>query len=87
VTGTFKAELYEKEKGAKAENEKKEGGSEAGDIRVTSLKMVGDKWRDACIGVIDGALNSGRHSSFGFWVRFLRRLQSMLWEMQSAILE
>jgi len=40
VTGTFKAESYEKEKGE--ENEKKEGGSEAGDIRVTSLKMVSD---------------------------------------------
>ena len=43
VTGTFKAESYEKEKGEKGENEKKEAGSEAGDIRVTSLKMVSDK--------------------------------------------
>ena len=43
VAGTFKAESYEKEKGEKGENEKKEAGSEAGDIRVTSLKMVSDK--------------------------------------------
>ena len=42
VTGTFKAESYEKEKGEQEENEKKEGSSEAGDIRVTSLKMVSD---------------------------------------------
>ena len=42
VTGTLKAESYEKEKGGKEENEKKEGMAEAGDIRVTSLKMVSD---------------------------------------------
>jgi hypothetical protein len=41
VTGTFKAESYEKEKGEKEANEKKEA-PEAGDIRVTSLKMVSD---------------------------------------------
>jgi len=36
VTGTLKAEKE------KEENEKKEAGAEAGDIRVTSLKMVSD---------------------------------------------
>ena len=41
VTGTFKAESYAKEKGEKEANEKKEA-PEAGDIRVTSLKMVSD---------------------------------------------
>ena len=41
VTGTFKAESYEKEKGEKEANEKKEA-PEAGDIKVTSLKMVSD---------------------------------------------
>jgi hypothetical protein len=41
VTGTFKAESYAKEKGEKEANEKKEA-QEAGDIRVTSLKMVSD---------------------------------------------
>ena len=41
VTGTLKAESYEKEKGEKEENEKKEA-AEAGDIRVTNLKMVSD---------------------------------------------
>jgi len=41
VTGTFKAESYSKEKGEKEANEKKEA-PEAGDIRVTSLKMVSD---------------------------------------------
>ena len=41
VTGTFKAESYAKEKGEKKANEKKEA-PEAGDIRVTSLKMVSD---------------------------------------------
>lgn len=41
VTGTFKAEAYEKEKGEKEANERKEA-PEAGDIRVTSLKMVSD---------------------------------------------
>lgn len=40
VTGTFKAESYEKEE--KEENEKKEREPEVGDIRVTSLKMVSD---------------------------------------------
>ena len=42
VTGTFKAESAEKEKGEAAEHEKKEA-AEAGDIRVTDLKMVSDK--------------------------------------------
>ncbi len=41
VTGTFKAESYEKEKGEKEANEKKEA-PEAGDIRVTNLTMVSD---------------------------------------------
>src|SRR5438876_4329076 len=41
VTGTLKAESYEKEKGEREENEKKEA-VEAGDIRVTNLKMVSD---------------------------------------------
>jgi hypothetical protein len=41
VTGTFKAESYAKEKSEKEANEKKEA-PEAGDIRVTSLKMVSD---------------------------------------------
>ena len=41
VTGTFKAESHEKEKGEKEENEKKEA-AEAGDIRVTNRKMVSD---------------------------------------------
>ena len=41
VTGTFKAESYEKEKGESEEHEKKEA-VEAGDIRVTDLKMVSD---------------------------------------------
>ena len=39
VTGTFKPESYEKEKGEKEANEK---APEAGDIRVTNLKMVSD---------------------------------------------
>ncbi len=43
VTGTLKAESYEKEKGESEEHEKKEV-TEAGDIRVTNLKMV----RDTC---------------------------------------
>ena len=43
VTGTLKAESYEKEKGESEEHEKKEA-TEAGDIRVTNLKMV----RDTC---------------------------------------
>src|SRR5581483_1886116 len=42
VTGTFKAESAEKEKGEAEEHEKKES-TEAGDIRVTDLKMVSDK--------------------------------------------
>jgi hypothetical protein len=45
VTGTLRAESAEKEKGEKGEaeeHEKKEL-SEAGDIRVTNLKMVSDK--------------------------------------------
>jgi hypothetical protein len=41
VTGTLKAESYEKEKGEREEHEKKEA-AEAGDIRVTNLKMVSD---------------------------------------------
>jgi len=41
VTGTFKAESYEKDKEGTEEHEKKEA-PEAGDIRVTSLKMVSD---------------------------------------------
>ena len=41
VTGSFKAESYEKEKGKNEANEKK-GAPEAGDIRVTNLKMVSD---------------------------------------------
>ena len=41
VTGSLKAELYEKEKGGREEHEKKEA-AEAGDIRVTNLKMVSD---------------------------------------------
>jgi hypothetical protein len=42
VTGTLKAESAEKEKGEAEEHEKKEA-AEAGDIRVTDLKMVSDK--------------------------------------------
>ena len=42
VTGTLRAESAEKEKGEAEEHEKKEA-AEAGDIRVTSLKMVSDK--------------------------------------------
>jgi len=41
VTGNLEAESYEKEKGENAEHEKKEA-TEAGDIRVTNLKMVSD---------------------------------------------
>ncbi len=41
VTGNLKAESYEKEKGERQEHEKKEA-AEAGDIRVTNLKMVSD---------------------------------------------
>ena len=39
VTGTLKAESP----GEREENEKREGGTEAGDILVTSMKMVSDK--------------------------------------------
>src|SRR4051794_3644734 len=42
VTGTLKAESAEKEKSEAEEHEKKEA-AEAGDIRVTDLKMVSDK--------------------------------------------
>jgi len=41
VTGTFKPEAYEKEKGEKEANEQKKA-PEAGDIRVMSLKMIGE---------------------------------------------
>ena len=41
ITGNLKAESYEKEKGEREEHEKKEA-AEAGDIRVTNLKMVSD---------------------------------------------
>ena len=41
VTGTLKAESYEKEKGEGEEHEKNEA-AEAGDISVTNLKMVSD---------------------------------------------
>ena len=41
VTGTLRAESAEKEKGEAEEHEKKEA-AEAGDIRVTDLKMVSD---------------------------------------------
>jgi hypothetical protein len=42
VTGTLRAESAEKEKGEAEEHEKKEA-VEAGDIRVTELKMISDK--------------------------------------------
>ena len=42
ITGTLKAESAEKEKGEAEEHAKKEA-AEAGDIRVTDLKMVSDK--------------------------------------------
>jgi hypothetical protein len=42
ITGTLKAESAETEKGEAEEHEKKEA-AEAGDIRVTDLKMVSDK--------------------------------------------
>ena len=42
VMGTLRAESAEKEKGEAEEHEKKEA-VEAGDIRVTSLKMVSEK--------------------------------------------
>lgn len=41
ITGTLRAESAEKEKGEAKEHEKKEA-AEAGDIRVTDLKMVSD---------------------------------------------
>jgi len=44
ITGTLRAESAEKEKGEAEEHEKKEA-TEAGDIRVTDLKMVSDKCR------------------------------------------
>jgi hypothetical protein len=42
IMGTFRPESVEKEKGEAEEHEKKEA-AEAGDIRVTGLKMVSDK--------------------------------------------
>ena len=42
VTGTLRPESAEKEKGEAEEHEKK-GAAEAGDIRVTDLKMVSEK--------------------------------------------
>jgi len=42
ITGTLRAESAEKEKGEAEEHEKK-GAAEAGDIRVTDLKMISDK--------------------------------------------
>ena len=42
ITGTFRAESAEKEKGEAEGHEKKEA-PEAGDISVTHLKMVSDK--------------------------------------------
>ena len=42
ITGTLRPESAEKEKGEAAEHEKKEA-AEAGDIRVTDLKMVSEK--------------------------------------------
>ncbi|HEX6805814.1 MAG TPA: hypothetical protein VF133_19215 [Terriglobales bacterium] len=42
VTGTLRPESAEKERGEAEEHEKKEA-AEAGDIRVTALKMVSDK--------------------------------------------
>jgi len=42
ITGTLRAESAEKEKGEAEEHEKKQA-AEAGDIRVTDLKMVSDK--------------------------------------------
>ena len=41
LTGTLKAESYEKEKGESEKHEKKEA-VEAGHIRVTNLKMVNE---------------------------------------------
>ncbi|HKU27672.1 MAG TPA: hypothetical protein VJQ54_19535 [Candidatus Sulfotelmatobacter sp.] len=42
ITGTLKPESAEKEEGEAAEHQKKEA-AEAGDVRVTDLKMVSDK--------------------------------------------
>ena len=42
ITGTLKPESAEKEKGEAAEHEKHEA-AEAGDIRVSDVKMVSDK--------------------------------------------
>ena len=42
ITGTLRPESAEKEKGEAEQHEKKEA-AEAGDIRVTDLKMVSDK--------------------------------------------
>ena len=42
ITGTLRAESAEKENGEAEEHEKKEA-AEAGDIRVTDLKMISDK--------------------------------------------
>ena len=42
VTGTFRAESADEEKGEAEEHEKKKS-TEAGDIRATDLKMVSDK--------------------------------------------
>ena len=42
ITGTLRPESAEKEKGEAEEHEKKEA-AEAGDIRVTNLKMVSDQ--------------------------------------------
>lgn len=42
IAGTLKEESAEKEKGEAEEHEKKEA-AEAGDIRVTDLKMISDK--------------------------------------------
>ena len=42
ITGTLRPESAQKEKGEAEEHEKKEA-AEAGDIRVTGLKMVSDK--------------------------------------------
>lgn len=42
VTGTLRPESAEKEKGEAEEHEKKEA-MEAGDIRVTDLRMISDK--------------------------------------------
>jgi hypothetical protein len=43
VTGTLKPESAEKEKGESAEKNEKKEAAEAGDIRVTDLKMVSEQ--------------------------------------------